>query len=679
MASLGGPMISVIMLTYNREEFVSRAIESILAQTYRDFEFIIIDNGSTDRSGAIADEYAVKDNRICVIHRARGNIGAGRNTGLDAARGEYITFIDDDDWTEPDFLEFLYRLAVDHHADVAICGAADKVFDEKQVMTAEEALIELMWRKKYNMAFPTKLFRCELMENLRFPEDGAYDDIALMYRLLAGAKRVAYHGLPKYTFYRHEGNNSAWTTNHELLTSEILDEYLHAYRVRTEWLSERFPNSAPTWRYFEWSFMISMVEKINRMGITGCERQLSEMRTELHTHQREFLGAPERMEFEKLWMTRYVIGVREDNRVNLPQTDCVGCGACQNICPVGAIRMTADSEGFLHPEIQVASCTNCGVCIVHCPVSAEEHRHFQEGSPLAVYAGWSMDAETRKSSSSGGIFSELARYILEHGGYVAGAAFTEDHGVKHQLISHLEDLPKLKKSKYLQSDIGNVFTDIQRLLHEQKYVLFVGTPCQCAGLHSYLGEKPPTLFLCDFICHGVNSPLVHRLYINEVERKMGGKVTGIDHRDKDCGWEKYQFSIWCEGYKKMLGGKYSNPFLRGFLTNLYLRPSCFQCKFKGTDRPTDLTLGDCWGYPGSEPLGVSLLMIHTQAGMFLLKKMETCIHLERYSMEDILAKNPSIYRCAADRFKERNTFFNRLSENGSLEKTVVEILDWAKN
>ena len=299
-------MISVIMLTYNREALVSRAIESILAQTWRDFEFIIVDNGSTDHSGTIADEYAAKDRRIRVIHRERGNIGAGRNTGLDAAQGEYITFIDDDDWAEPDFLEFLYALAVENQAEVAICGAAGKVFDEKRIMTAEEALIELMWRKKYNMAFPTKLFRQELMKNLRFPEDGAYDDIALMYKLLAGAETVAYHGRPKYTFYRHEGNNSAWTTDHSLLTPETLDEYLHAYRVRTEWLSERFPNSAAIWRYFEWSFMISMVEKIERLKIAGCEQQLAAMKAELQGNKEKFLHCSEILNFEKAWIMQYV-------------------------------------------------------------------------------------------------------------------------------------------------------------------------------------------------------------------------------------------------------------------------------------------------------------------------------------------------------------------------------------
>lgn len=306
MESVGQAMISVIMLTYNRQEFVGRAIESILRQTYPDFEFIIVDNGSSDNSGKIADEYATQDPRIRVLHREKGTISAGRNTGLDAAKGDYIAFIDDDDWAEPDFLEFLLNLAEENSADVAICGAADKVFDEKKIMTPEEALIELMWRKKYNVAFPTKLFSRSLAGQLRFPEDAVYDDIALMYKLLALANKVAYHGLPKYTFYRHPGNNSAWTTNHELLTPETLEEYLHSYRIRTEWLSERFPNSAAAFQYFEWSFMISMVEKITRLNIPGCQKQLEMMRAELRDHRDEFLSAPELLEHERKWIECYI-------------------------------------------------------------------------------------------------------------------------------------------------------------------------------------------------------------------------------------------------------------------------------------------------------------------------------------------------------------------------------------
>lgn len=300
------PKISVIMLTYNREKLVGRMIECILVQTFRDFEFIIVDNGSTDQSSAIVDEYSVKDSRIRVIHRERGNIGSGRNSGLDAANGDYIAFVDDDDTCEPDFLEFLYNLTIENNAEVSICGATGKVFDEKRVMTAEEALIELMWRKKYNMAFPTKLYQRELAASLRFPVEGAYDDIALMYRLLALPQRVAYHGLEKYTFNRHGGNNSAWTTNHRLLTPETLDEYLRAYKERTQWLSNLFPNSAAAFRYFEWSFMISMVEKAMRLQVAGCERQLEAMKRELSENYDEFLGCAYILDFEKDWLKEYL-------------------------------------------------------------------------------------------------------------------------------------------------------------------------------------------------------------------------------------------------------------------------------------------------------------------------------------------------------------------------------------
>lgn len=300
-------MISVLMLTYNREKLVSRAIESILAQTYKEFEFIIVDNGSSDRSGEIAEEYAKKDSRIRVVHRERGSISAGRNTALDAAQGDFIAFVDDDDWAEPDFLEFLLGLITESGADISICGAADKVFDEKKLMTAEEALIELMWRRKYNVAFPTKMIRRELMENMRFPEDKCFDDIALMYKVIAAAKTIAYHGLPKYTFYRHESNNSAWTTNHSLLDSATLGEYLSSYRARTEWLSERFPNSAAAFRYFEWSFMISMVEKVNRLDLKDCREQADHMTAVLSKNRDEFLNCPEILDFEREWVEKYIV------------------------------------------------------------------------------------------------------------------------------------------------------------------------------------------------------------------------------------------------------------------------------------------------------------------------------------------------------------------------------------
>lgn len=309
------PKISVIMLTYNREELVSRAIESILSQTFYDFEFIIVDNGSTDRSGAIAEEYAAKDSRIRMIHRSRGNIGSGRNSGLDAAGGEYITFIDDDDWAEPDFLEFLYGLAVDNHADVSVCGAFKEtvggvclsgVTDDTLIMDAEEAIIELMRRKRFNTGFPTKLILRTLFQGIRFPEIGRYEDIPMMYKILAKASAIVSCGLPKYHVYRHEGNNSSATTNDRLITREYLDVYRKEYRERTEWLCRCFPHRSDYWWYFDWSFQISMVNKIITNELKDCGRHLVEMQRELARHQKDFLNSQYILEFEKDWVKKYI-------------------------------------------------------------------------------------------------------------------------------------------------------------------------------------------------------------------------------------------------------------------------------------------------------------------------------------------------------------------------------------
>ena len=300
-------MISVLMLTHNRENMVGRAIESILNQTYKDFELVIVDDGSTDNSGKIADEYAKNDNRIRVIHQIP-NIGMSRarNKAIDAAKGDYLTFIDDDDWAELDYLEFLLNLITENDADISICGADNRNFDEKRVMTAEQALIELMWRKKYNPAFASKMFRKKLWNGIRCPEDTSPDDAWVTYKLIGRAKRVAYHGLPKYTFYKHESNDSAWTLDNSLINSKILDTHLKGYRSRTEWLSERFPNSAAAFRYFEWSFMISMVEKIHRFELKDCEKHLLHMTEELSKHRRDFLNCPEIQDFEREWLDKYI-------------------------------------------------------------------------------------------------------------------------------------------------------------------------------------------------------------------------------------------------------------------------------------------------------------------------------------------------------------------------------------
>lgn len=308
-------MISVIMLTYNREKMVGRAVESILQQTFTDFEFIIVDNGSEDESGRVVEEYAKKDDRITVLHIQKSSIGAGRNAGLDKASGEYITFIDDDDTAEPDMLDFLYGLAKEQNADIAFCGSNKNVngavlpncvFEEKILMTPEEAVIALLKRKKCNAAMPSKLIHHKLFSKIRFNAEGDYDDIGVVYKYFAEANKVAAYGLPKYCFWRHEGNNSAFTTNDLLLTPEQLEEYFSAFRERTRYLSEKLPSIADYAQYSEWSYMISMCNKITKNNLLNCQQQLNYVKQELRTHYGEFYESPYIEEFEREFMRMYI-------------------------------------------------------------------------------------------------------------------------------------------------------------------------------------------------------------------------------------------------------------------------------------------------------------------------------------------------------------------------------------
>lgn len=303
------------MLTYNRENMVGRAIESILNQTYQNFEFIIVDNGSTDQSGKIADSYAEKDSRIKVIHIPKSNIGTGRNTGLDMSKGDYVTFIDDDDTAEPDMLEFLHALAVECDADIALCGSYKEVngeilpncvFDEKLIMTPEEAVVTLLKRKKYGAGMPTKLFSKKLFDTIRFENNRKYEDIHTTYKYFASAKRVTAHGIPKYRVFRHGGNNSNFTTNDLLLTPEQLDEYFEAFRERTVYLSNKLPKIADYAQYSEWSYMISMCNKIEKNHLEQCNKQLEFVKNELLAHYDEFYHSPYIEEFEKEYMKRYI-------------------------------------------------------------------------------------------------------------------------------------------------------------------------------------------------------------------------------------------------------------------------------------------------------------------------------------------------------------------------------------
>lgn len=298
--------ISVIMLTYNRETMVSLMIESILQQSFKNFELIVIDNGSTDSSGEIAEKYAKHDNRIKVIHIEKSSIGKGRNIGLSQASGRYIAFVDDDDTCERTYLEELF-LAVNSQPDVIAISGTNRLSNEiSKSFTAREAMETLLDRKYFNVGFPTKLIPKSFFERNQFDENVKFDDIYLMPRMIVQANKIEFIAKPLYIVNRHDGNNSAWTTKHELLTKEILEEYINVYEKRTEWLCEIFPEEELLWKYYKWSFFISMLQKINIYKIENTKNITQKLLAELMENKDLFCNSDKIQDFEKEWMEEYV-------------------------------------------------------------------------------------------------------------------------------------------------------------------------------------------------------------------------------------------------------------------------------------------------------------------------------------------------------------------------------------
>lgn len=309
-------MISVIMLTYNREKFVVKMIEDILKQTYVDYEFIVVNNGSTDGTEDILQEYAKKDKRIKIFDKTAGSVGAGRNFGVCVSKGECITFVDDDDRVQEDFLSFLYLLMDQENADISMCGATEFIrgrvspqclFDERVVVSGKEALSYFLRREYIRAGMPTKLFRREVLEKYPFYEAGKHEDIHTIYKYLGTAAKVALWGKDKYRFIRHGENLSFFTSAHAQWTEAGIREYKDAFAKRTEWIIIQYPELAELAKYSELSYIISMVDKIEKYKIEGCKNLEEELIDVMCENKEIFLKMPYIKDFELRWIDEYIV------------------------------------------------------------------------------------------------------------------------------------------------------------------------------------------------------------------------------------------------------------------------------------------------------------------------------------------------------------------------------------
>lgn len=302
---------------------------------------------------------------------------------------------------------------------------------------------------------------------------------------------------------------------------------------------------------------------------------------------------------------------------------CVGCGACRNICPTGSIVMKPDGEGFYYPEIRPELCVKCGLCDKVCLARQKPLRQEQ---PAAVYAARCRDDGLRRSSSSGGVFTLLARAVLARGGVVFGAAFDPALQVAHTGARTEEQLAGMRGSKYVQSRIEGCYQEARELLEQGAWVLFSGTPCQIDGLRRFLAKDYDRLIAQDLLCHGAPSPRVWQAYLDHWAGKTHSPVARATFRDKALSWRNYFLTLHCEDGGRVSHLAARDMMMRAYLADLCSRPACYTCPSGGADRSSDITLGDFWNIHAYCPEldddgGISLVVCRSEKGRRLLEEV----------------------------------------------------------
>lgn len=381
----------------------------------------------------------------------------------------------------------------------------------------------------------------------------------------------------------------------------------------------------------------------------------------------------------------------------LEKKDCCGCSACVERCPVQCITLKEDSEGFLYPKVDKDICIDCHLCEKVCPVLNK----MSPIKPIAVYAAINSNEQERFDSSSGGLFIAFAKVTINKGGVVFGAVMDDGcRGVHHTYSETLEGLKPLMRSKYVQSRMETAYLDCERFLKSDRRVLFTGTSCQIAGLLHFLRKPYENLLTIDVICHGVPSPKVWRRYLDEEIFNIGSALTkkntvlslsqksvpvftGVNFRDKvGYGWKKYGFSLYQKSDSRadknsvFLSNEVSeNPYMRVFLSDLCLRPSCHACVAKDGCSHSDITIADYWGIQNIMPdydddKGMGLLIVNSHKGEVAVEGVD--INKRISDLETAVRYNPS-YRQSKDIPIKRLLFFRLFDECKANMKSIADI------
>lgn len=355
------------------------------------------------------------------------------------------------------------------------------------------------------------------------------------------------------------------------------------------------------------------------------------------------------------------------------KTKCCGCGACAQKCPKSCITMKYDNEGFLYPSVDESTCIDCGLCEKVCPqLNAPETTNFDTPK---VYATYSKDEFIRVDSTSGGMFSVFAEEMYKQGAYVCASLFDDDFKLKLFISKDRDDLPKLRSSKYIQTETDNRFSEIKGLLDKGEKVFFCSTPCQVAGLYNFLRKDYENLTTCDIVCKGVPSYKLFRKHLDYYEGVYGSKTKDVKFKfkDKEHPWGKIATKIIYENGSEYVRNCHEDPFMTSFLfTGFAVRPSCIECPFKSFPRKADVSLGDFWGIENvseiDRPKGVSLVLVNSEKGANLFDSVRNYLHVEEHTLADSIKRNIHLVQPYdptpgfSSRVRER--FYNDLDSKG---------------
>lgn len=343
--------------------------------------------------------------------------------------------------------------------------------------------------------------------------------------------------------------------------------------------------------------------------------------------------------------------------------ECCGCNACGDICPQAAISFEVDNEGIWYPKVDKTKCVDCGLCDKACPIINIDALKKNDFDRPECYAAEHKNLEVIFDSTSGGLFSALADEMYKQGGYVGGAVYNEDFSVSSYISNDKNDLPRLRSSKYVQSDARGLFKRIKDLLIDDNEVLICGAPCQMAALRAFLGKDYENLMIIDFVCLGINSPKVWQSYLKSYEERYGSKVVYVKSKSKEYGWRNLTQKTILENGEEIFETKDNNSYTKGYVgTHLYCRPSCYDCQFKGFPRISDITLADFWGIEKynsnmDKNIGTSLVLINSEKGKRYFERTKKRINFIPMPFETILQGNRALTKPLTASGKDRSAFF----------------------